>query len=54
MLNKNYDDNECMKDDCEYHFPIRRRHKHVVTPDGSYVQFVVEKPKQQSYSYSNE
>lgn len=39
------DDKICYKDVCEYNSPIHRPHIHVMTNNGSYVKFIVEKPK---------
>ena len=44
MQSKNVSD-ICYSQDCEYNSPYLRAHKHVRTPDGSYVKFIVEKPK---------
>jgi len=44
MLNKSAND-VCYSQDCEYNYPYMRAHTHVRTPDGTYVKFIVEKPK---------
>lgn len=36
---------QCMKEDCEYNYPYIRPHYHVVTVNGSYVKFIVERVK---------
>jgi len=37
--------NLCHDEECPHNFPYRREHYHVVTNDGSYVKFIVEKSK---------
>lgn len=39
------DDKICYKDVCEFNSPIHRPHTHVMTNNGGYVRFIVEKPK---------
>lgn len=40
------EDSICRADVCEYNQPVHRLHTHVLTNNGSYVRFIVEKPKQ--------
>lgn len=44
MQNKN-EDKICYADVCEYNQPVHRPHTHTMTNNGSYVRFIVEKPK---------
>lgn len=37
--------NPCDDPECNHNFPYRREHYHVITNDGSYVKFIVEKSK---------
>lgn len=38
-------DKVCHADSCEYNSPVHRPHIHVLTANGSYVKFIIEKPK---------
>ena len=35
----------CIKPDCGYNIPFVRPHVHVITNNGEYVQYIIEKPK---------
>lgn len=44
MQNKNVG-KPCESTECDYNIPFMRPHVHVRTPDGTYVKFIVDKPK---------
>ncbi len=46
MQSKN-EDNLCWVDECQYQKP----HKHIRTNDGSYVKYIIEKPKANKEQY---
>ena len=48
MQNRSASD-ECYDDNCLHNVPYMRPHYHVMTNDGGYVRFIVEKPKQKEY-----
>lgn len=37
--------NICHDLQCEYNLPVIRPHQHVMTNNGGYVRFIIEKPK---------
>jgi hypothetical protein len=45
MQNRN-DGSECYDADCDHNYGGIRPHVHVMTNDGSYVKFIVPKPKE--------
>lgn len=47
MLSKK-EDNICTDGDCYYGI---KKHYHIVTSNGAYVRFIVEKPKQRNADY---
>ena len=52
MANPN-ENRECHDAKCDYNFPYMRPHQHVLTNNGTYIKFIVEKPKLRSQDDAN-
>jgi hypothetical protein len=52
MQNKN-EGKICYADVCEYNSPVHRPHIHVMTNNGGYVKFIIEKPKMELRSITD-
>lgn len=35
----------CLNPKCDYNIPVIRPHIHVITSNGSYIRYIIEKPK---------
>lgn len=44
----------CDDPECEFNFPYRREHHHVVTANGVYTKFIVAKPKPEVRQYGDD
>lgn len=45
----NESSNVCYEKECQFNYPYQRPHYHVVTNNGTYVKYIVEKPKKKDY-----
>ena len=50
MEKRNLAEDKCLNPECIYNIPYIKPHKHIRTPYGYYVRFIVDKPKKKVHN----